>query len=37
MARVAGQLATRAYVVPWRTEPPVGVDALRELGRATAG
>jgi arsenite-transporting ATPase len=31
MARVAGGLATRTYVVPWVPRPPVGVEALRDL------
>lgn len=31
LARVAGSLAQRTYVVPWRIEPPIGLRALREL------
>jgi arsenite-transporting ATPase len=31
IARVAGQLAQRTYIVPWRAEPPIGVQALRQL------
>jgi arsenite-transporting ATPase len=32
MDRVAGSLASRTFVVPWRQEPPVGIPALRQLG-----
>jgi arsenite-transporting ATPase len=31
LARVAGGLATRTYVVPWVSRAPVGIGALREL------
>ncbi|HJV67646.1 arsenical pump-driving ATPase [Ideonella sp.] len=31
LARVAGSLAQRTYVIPWRVEPPIGLRALREL------
>jgi arsenite-transporting ATPase len=37
MARVAGQLAQRTYVIPWCAEPPIGVHALRELGAGGPG
>ncbi|KAI9030268.1 arsenite-activated ATPase ArsA [Hyaloraphidium curvatum] len=33
MRRVGG-MAGRCFVVPWRTEPPVGIAALRELAGA---
>jgi arsenite-transporting ATPase len=35
IARVAGELAHRTFIVPWRTEPPVGVEALRGLTART--
>jgi arsenite-transporting ATPase len=31
IARVAEGLARRAYLIPWRAEPPIGVSALTEL------
>jgi arsenite-transporting ATPase len=31
IARVAGSLAGRAYLIPWRAEPPIGLSALTEL------
>jgi arsenite/tail-anchored protein-transporting ATPase len=36
LQRVAGGLAKRTYVVPWRTQPPVGVEALRLLSAAAS-
>jgi len=34
LARVAGGLAKRTFVVPWVAKPPVGIAALRDLMQA---
>lgn len=36
IARVTAGLAARTYLVPWVPQPPVGIDALRQLLRAEA-
>lgn len=37
LRRVAGGLAQRTCVVPWRPQPPIGVEALRGLVEGEAG
>lgn len=32
LCEVAKQLASRVALIPWQVEPPVGIDALRDLG-----
>jgi arsenite-transporting ATPase len=36
MARIADGLAPRCFVLPWLTEPPVGIEALTALGNPPA-
>lgn len=33
ISRVVNELAHHTYLVPWRIDPPIGVNALRELAR----